>query len=808
MRARWLAAALAAAALAAAGGCKSQSGTVNLTLVADASLSDATVAAIGVLDVRVSGAAATSQSYLVDQPFASGRQERLSIRTSVSSGTLDITVLARAAAGTPLAYGETTVTLKAEPVSAQLVLTGDLPASGDMGVDAATDAAVVGPSLQLVAGHIGGMGSADGIGAAARFNNPRALAYDNGSLYVTDQRNYSIRKIDVATGAVTTLAGSALSPGSTDGIGAAARFDHPFGLAADGAGNLYVADMDNDTIRKIVIATGAVSTIAGTTDAAGSTDANGANARFNHPHGMVWDGAGSLYIVDGGNFTIRKLDVASGDVTTVAGTAGSRGSADAPMGPGSTARFSSTHALAFHNGNLYVADTRNQTIRQIVVATGVVTTLAGTAPSSGYTDAVGAAARFSKPKGIVADGNGTLYVADTDNNRLRAVAEADGTTTTLAGHDYGSLDGAGVGAHFAGPMALAYDGAGNLYCADGWGHTIRKVAIAGAVVTTLAGAAGGDGLMDGVGAAALFMRPHGIAVDGTTVWVADMQSHVIRKIDLATNRVSTLAGSGQAGSADGVAAAAQFNNPYAVLSDGAGTLYVADGGNDTIRKIDVATATVTTLAGSAQQTGGTDATGAAARFNGPAALALSGGTLYVADRNNQTIRAVDVASGAVTTLAGTAGAQGSTDGTGSAARFKNPMGLALDQSGNLYVADASNSTIRKIVVATGAVTTLSGKPGSSGSADGDAATARFYMPHALALDGMGNLLVADARNHAVRKVSPSTGAVTTWAGNPAIGAVQLGALPAALNTPAGLAVGSDGAVYVATAHENAILVIK
>jgi hypothetical protein len=249
MRAHWLATALAAAALAAAGGCKSQSGTVNLTLVADASLSDATVAAIGVLDVRVSGAAATSQSYLVDQPFASGRQERLSIRTSVSSGTLDITVLARAAAGTPLAYGETMVTLKAEPVSAQLVLTGDLPASGDMGVDAATDAAVVGPSLQLVAGHIGGMGSADGIGAAARFNNPRALAYDNGSLYVTDQRNYSIRKIDVATGAVTTLAGSALSPGSTDGIGAAARFDHPFGLAADGAGNLYVADMDNDTIR-------------------------------------------------------------------------------------------------------------------------------------------------------------------------------------------------------------------------------------------------------------------------------------------------------------------------------------------------------------------------------------------------------------------------------------------------------------------------------------------------------------------------------------------------------------------------------
>ena len=798
---------LAGAALVA--GCKSQPGTVNLTLVADASLSDGTVAAIRVLEIHVSGAASTDQSYLVDQPFASGRQERLSVRSSVSSGTLDIAVLARDGGGAPLAYGETMVTLKPDPVSAQIVLTGNLPPL-DMGVaDGGSDGGVVvGPSVQLVAGHLGGQGDVDATGAAARFFSPRALAYDSGNLYVTDQRNQSIRKIVVATGAVSTLAGAALTKGSADGVGTAALFNQPNGLAADGAGNLYVADMNNQTIRKIVLATGAVTTLAGSPGQAGSTDANGANARFNKPHGLAWDGAGGLYVADAGSQVIRKVDVGTGDVTTLAGTAGSRGSTDAPMGPGSTARFSSPHALAFHNGNLYVLDTRNDTIRQIVVATGVVTTLAGTAGQYAYVDATGAAARFEKPRGLVADGNGTLYVADTDDNRLRAVAESDGTTRTLAGQGYGSGDGIGAGANFAGPMALAVDGAGNLYCADGWGHTIRKVAVASAAVTTLAGTAGADGVLDGRGAAALFTRPHGLSVDGQTLWVADTQSNVIRKVDLATNTVSTVAGSGQKGTADGIGAAAQFNNPFAVIGDGAGTIYVADGGNDTIRTIDVATATVATLAGTGGQAGSTDGTGAAARFNGPAGLALSGGTLYVADGSNHTIRAVDVASKAVTTLAGTAGAKGTTDGTGAAARFNNPAGLTLDGNGNLYVADMSNHAIRVIAVATGAVTTLAGSGGMAGSMDGTGAAARFYMPHAVALDGMGNLLVADTRNHTLRKVALATGAVSTLAGTAGVGGVQLGALPSTLNTPTGLAIGADGAVYLATAHENAILVIK
>jgi sugar lactone lactonase YvrE len=662
-----------------------------------------------------------------------------------------------------------------------------------------------GPTIQLVAGQIGGMGNVDATGAAARFNNPRALAFDGGRLYVTDSRNNSVRTVDVASGAVTTLAGAALLSGTADGTGVAARFNRPNGLVTDGAGNLYIADMGNHTIRKIVIATGAVTTVAGTAGAAGSTDATGAAARFNNPHGLAWDGAGALYVADAGNLTIRKVVVASGVVTTLAGTAGMRGSVN---GTGAAALFSSPHELAFHNGNLFVGDTRNSAVRQIVVASGVVTTLAGNSGGSGYVDGVGGAARFNRPRGIVADGAGTLYVADSDNNRLRIVAEGNGAVSTLAGSTYGTADGAGAGASFAGPMALAVDGAGNLYCADGRGHTIRKVVLAGAVVSTIAGAAGGDGLRDGAGAAALFTRPHGIAVDGATVYVADKQNNVVRKIDLTTNRVSTLAGSGNPGAADGVGAGAQFNGPFGLAGDGNGALYVADSQNQTIRKIDLATATVSTIAGSAQQPGGTDGTGAAARFTTPTSIAIGGGALYIGDLNNHTIRKLVLATGAVTTLAGTAGAKGSTDGTGAAARFNNPNGVALDGAGNLFVADQSNHTIRQIVLATGVVSTLAGTATMAGSSDGSGATARFDMPHALAFDGAGNLYVADTRNHTIRKVAIATGAVTTYVGNPAVGAVQLGALPGAINTPTGIAIGASGELYFATAHENAILVVK
>ena len=666
-----------------------------------------------------------------------------------------------------------------------------------------------GPVLGLVAGGLGGSGSIDGTGASARFNSPYGMAYDGaGSLYVADSTNDTIRKVALATGAVTTLVGTPGMSGTTDGTGAAARFTRPQGVAYDGAGNLYVTDLSNNTLRKVVVATGAVTTLAGTAGMSGTTDGTGAAARFTNPGGVVADGAGNLYVGDTGNHTIRKVVVATGAVTTLAGGAGMTGTAD---GTGTAARFNRPIGLVLDGaGNLYVADNRNNAIRKVVVATGAVTTLAGTAGMSGTADGTGAVARFNGPAGIALDGMGNLYVPDNVNHTIRKVVVATGAVTTLAGtaNMSGASDGLGTAARFLFPQSVALDGAGNLYVSDS-GHTIRKVVAATGAVTTIVGAAEQPGSTDGTGPAARFSSSAGIVADGAgNVYVADTNNRTIRKVVVATGVVTTLAGTADMlGTVDGTGPAARFIAPNGLALDGAGNLYVSDGTGHTIRKVVVATGVVTTLAGTAITSGTTDGTGAAARFNTPSGLALDGaGNLYVADNKNRTIRKVVVASGVVTTLAGAAGMAGSTDGTGSAARFEDPLGLTFDGAGNLYVTDNDACTIRKVAVATGTVTTLAGDVFSSGAADGTGTAARFRLPEALAADGMGNLYVADTFNSTVRKIQLANASVTTLVGVAGRAGVKPGPLPAGLNFPRGVAALPSGELFIL--DESSVLSVR
>ena len=239
---------------------------------------------------------------------------------------------------------------------------------------------------------------------------------------------------------LTTLAGSAGQLGSADGSGSAARFSGPVGVACDAAGNVYVTDTYNDTIRKIT-PTGDVTTLAGSVGQAGSADGTGSAARFDLPHGIACDAAGNVYVGDWNNNTVRKIDPA-GQVTTFAGSPGNPGSAD---GTGSAASFYNAGALACDAaGNVYVADFAGNTVRKITPA-GVVTTLAGSAPSEGSADGTGSAARFNSPQGIACDAAGNLYVADTFNDTIRKVTPA-GVVTTLAGSPgmQGSADGTGA----------------------------------------------------------------------------------------------------------------------------------------------------------------------------------------------------------------------------------------------------------------------------------------------------------------------------------------------------------------------------
>jgi streptogramin lyase len=570
-----------------------------------------------------------------------------------------------------------------------------------------------------------GYGSADGTGSAARFYRPQGLAADSaGNVYVADTYNDTIRKMS-PTGVVTTLAGQAGSIGSTDATGSAARFGNlygsvpigPAGVTTDSTGNVYVADTYSHTIRRVT-PEGAVTTLAGLAGVSGALNGTGSAARFNYPQGLAVDTNGDVYVADSNNYTLRKV-TPLGVVTTLAGLAYYSGSAD---GTNSAARFYSPTGVALiANGSFYVSDRDNDTIRQVTPmgTNWVVTTAAGLAGGSGNVDGTGSSARFRQPYGMAVDTNGTLFVADSNNHTIRAVTPA-GAVTTLAGQAGvpGTNNGTGSAAQFNLPFGVAVDSATNLYVGDCNNQTIRKMTPVGTnwVVSTLAGLAGVSGTNDGTGSAARFFNPSGVAVDTDgNLYVADYSNHAIRKVTPA-GMVTTLAGlAGTFGAANGTGSVARFYQPYGVAVDSATNVYVADSGNYTIRKVTPA-GVVTTLVGLAGNYGSADGIGSAARFYYPYGVAAdANANVCVADYANNTIRKVTPA-GAVTTLAGLAGNtnRGSADGTGSAARFNSPYGVAVDSAGNVYVADTGNNVIRKGFPAISAPVIVASSLGFSG----------------------------------------------------------------------------------------------
>jgi hypothetical protein len=329
-------------------------------------------------------------------------------------------------------------------------------------------------TLAILAGSVGTNGSADGNGITSSFYDVGGITTDGVNLYVTDGINNTIRKIVIATGAVTTIAGTAVpgTSGSRDGIGAAASFNGPTGITTDGV-NLYVTDQYNNTIRKIVISTGTVSTLAGTSGVSGATDAIGAAASFDHPTGITTDGS-NLYIVDSSNNTIRKLLLSTGTVTTLAGTAGGDGLTSVD-GTGAAAKFDSIFAITTDGRNLYVVDSGNSIlIRQIVISTGTVTTIAGAAGTPRASiDGIGTAASFYSSLGISTDGS-YLYVPDISNFLLviRKVDLSTGAVTSI------NLT-AGFVDHTPGvintvPFGVTTDGT-NLYIGNGSNTAVCKI---------------------------------------------------------------------------------------------------------------------------------------------------------------------------------------------------------------------------------------------------------------------------------------------------------------------------------------------
>jgi len=632
---------------------------------------------------------------------------------------------------------------------------------------------------------------ADGVGTNASFNTPSGIVADiYGNVYVADTNNHRIRRV-TSDGTVTTLAGQATA-GYADGIGTNAQFNFPYHLSIDALGTLYVADQTNHRIRTIQTSTGVVATLAGD-GTAGFTF-----SRFNSPRGITVDRFRNAYIADTGNHSIRKITNAytlpenNGVVTTFAGSVFA-GYLD---GNTTDARFWNPTGLGIDlNDNLYTSESNgsSQRIRKITPA-GVVTTLAGSG-TAGFADGAGVNAQFNFPIGFPVDSEGNIYVSDSNNHRIRIVTSA-GVVTTFAGNGTATFaDGPSTSASFSSPQGIARDSVGNLYIADLGNRRIRKITPDG-VVSTLAGN-GTNGSANGIGTNATFNSPWGIAVDsGGTVYVADNGGQRIRRITSA-GVVTTLAGQTTTGTADGTGTNAQFNFPRGITVDSAGNLFVTEQTNHRIRNITPA-GVVTTFAGSVS--GSADGTGTNALFQNPYFLVInSQGNIYVADSNNHRIRKIGstrtqqaLNRAVVTTIAGN-GTATFLNGTGTNTSFNNPAGMGIDSTGNLYIADYNNHRIRKITPA-GVVTTFAGS-GTAGSGNGTGTSASFNGPNGVALDSAGNVYIADALNHRIRKITPA-GVVTTLAGSTA-GVTNATGTNARFNSPNGIAVASDGNVYVA-----------
>ena len=647
--------------------------------------------------------------------------------------------------------------------------------------------------VTTIAGTMGltGYGFRDGDGSLARFQLPTGIARDSvGNLYVADTFNHAIRKLTGAPGGswtVTTLAGDG-SAGYVDGEGRSSRFNLPQGLTVDPSGNVFVADTGNHRIRKIT-PDGRVSTLAGT-GTAGATDGNAAVATFDSPLSIVLDTQGNLYVADGENHKIRRID-SSTNVSTVAG--------DGVQGPPTSNRLNCpTGLLMVNDDTIYFTDKLNHAVRKLTRTGGTWTlsTVTGTG-QPGFTNGLEPQATFHHPTALALDTTGNLVVADSRNNSLRriilrnvSVPATHVGTTVSASLDAGLL---GINSYLDyfvrwvdtnfDPIATTHPVISfrlvdfpeerNLEAAaitDSEATVRSEINPRGSETDTRFEVSTDPGLLPPLQVDTLpgvRGTPRGIAIDNAgNRYIADQSQHRIWLIDANNSAPSILAGSGGAGFADSNGnQAAQFDHPAGIAADTNGNLFVADTRNHRVRKIEIATGAVTTIAGSGVAGYLDHEDALQGKLLYPTGLAVNGdGTkIYVADRGNHRIRVIELgASPSLHTLAGS-GSPGSTDGRADLAAFNSPTGLAAGPDGAVYVADRGNHQVRRVTPG-GDVTTIAGA-GVAGFLDStEGQNAKFDHPSDLTIDQTGVLLIADAGNNRLRKIAPS-GAVTTVAGS-------------------------------------------
>jgi uncharacterized protein (TIGR03437 family) len=638
----------------------------------------------------------------------------------------------------------------------------------------------------------------------ASIGQPRKLVISGGNLYFSSGN--SVFKID-GSGTLTLIAGNSRAGFSGDGGPAVnAQLNAPQGIALDSAGNIYIADSLNNRVR-MVNPQGIISTFAGN----GSVSVPGfwgdtgpaTDASIHLPVALAVDSSNNVYIAASADNTVRRVttdgiinifagagykgyygdyakDAVTGNVTNtgLANVAGLTGPQDVAIGP---------------KGVVLIADTGNAVIRQ-VNTDGTIITVCGNGSVGNLGDGVAVKLPMISPFGVAVDSSGVIYIAEYGTNRIRKVDTAGNATTAIGDGTQGFAGDGGAPnkVEMSLPTAVALDGSGNLYFADSLNNRIRK--LAGGNVNTYAGNGTFSKAPDGLAATSSQLNaPLGVAADANgNLYISDTLNNVVRRVG-ANGIMSTFAGTGTVGSGGdgGAATSAQLSGPQGLAVDSAGNLYIADTQNGRVRKV----------------SGGNIST--VAQLNAPFGVAVdTAGNLYVADFAANRVTKVS-AGGTTTTLAGTGvSGYGGDGGQAASAQINGPQAVAVDASGNVYIADTANNRVRK-VASNGVITTVAGNGQAGQSGDGGLAlNAQVGNPTALAVDSVGNLYLADGSAR-VRKLFLS-GVINTIAGGGARGYSGDGgsASNAALNGPSALAINAAGSVFVADTSNNAVRLLQ
>jgi len=616
-----------------------------------------------------------------------------------------------------------------------------------------------------------------------------------------------VMKISPA-GVLSMVAGNGISLHAGDGGPAVnAGLLSPTDVAVDASGNLFIVDGAN--IRK-VDTSGVITTVAGSGVFGYSADGPATGVSIDPYAGIVVDAGGSIYFNDTFNNVVRKI-TSDGNLTTIAGTGKAGAAGD--NGPAVQAQLNNPSGLALDaSGNLYISDSLNHRVRMVNSAKGTIATIVGSGPA-GSTGDGGAAvsATLVFPAGLTLDASGNLYICDDAANVVRMVNKGQ-IITTIAGtgaQGFTGDNGTAAKAPLSTPFGIAVDPSGNAYIADSGNYRLRKIAnaaVAGATISTLAGNArfrfAGDG---GLAINAQLYSPAGLAFDSTgTMYIADTDNNRIRSVS-ANGTINTIAGTGAAGDVDGNALSATFSGPTGLAVDSGLNLYIADTGNNAVRKLTPG-GTVSTIAGGGSNPFNENILATTTALLAPAGVAVdSGGNLYIAASAAQKVFKV-TPDGRIHSFAGFGSVGSSGDnGPATSAALNSPLDVAVDGAGNVYIADSQNNRVR-MVTSTGTITTVAGN-GSSNDVDGGPATSSgLFLPYGVTVDAAGKNLYIDEYGGRIRQVNLASRIIQTvaGAGSPRVLGDGGTAVNAGINNPEAIALNPSGGLFIADTGDGRV----